>query len=92
VERERLVKLIRNVEREGLVKLIRGIDDLAHLWGEGEERNDLLPVASPGLRDGRVLAAPGAGLEVFQALLGEFRTVGLVDGPEHGGNRPALFP
>ena len=28
----------------------------------------------------------------FQALLGQFGTVGLVDGLQRGGNGPALFP
>ena len=37
---------------------VGGVDDPADAFGEREERNDELPVASPALSDRRILLAP----------------------------------
>ena len=40
---------------------VRRVDDAADAFGEGEEGDDVLPIASPALRDGRIfLASPAA--------------------------------
>lgn len=41
-----------------LVDLIRGVDDPAHGLGEGEERDDAIPVPPPGRGDGGVFSGP----------------------------------
>ena len=40
----------------------------ADAFREDEERNDVLPGAPPALRDGRILPAPEAGVELLKGL------------------------
>ena len=56
---------------------VGGVDDLAHRRRIGEEGDDLLPIAPPGLADGRIFAVPFL-LELIQPLgrrAGAFRPV-----------------
>ena len=50
-----------------------GVNDAPHSDGKGEERDDMLPVAPPALRDCRILAAPDAGVEILQRPAGHVR-------------------
>jgi hypothetical protein len=46
---------------------VRGVNDAPHSDGKGEERDDMLPVAPPALRDCRIFAAPDGGVESSSA-------------------------
>ena len=58
---------------------VGGVEHLAHLWGESEERNHLLPVSKPALSDGGEQLTPFALLKLTQGLLCGLDVVGLVE-------------
>src|SRR5579872_5295774 len=89
--RPRPVKSITN-EKKALVDLIRRVNDPTHGLREGEERNDLAPVAPPALGDGGILAPPGPGIELVELLLGSLGVLGPVDLPQRRGDGLALLP
>src|SRR5712671_109946 len=71
---------------------IGGVKDFAQLRCEGEERNDLFPIAPPALRDGRIFLPPGATVEFFQPLPRHRGRCGLIDRFERQRHRPAFLP
>ena len=70
---------------------VRGVDDPADVLGKGEERDHALPVPPPGLGDGRVFAAPGAGLEGLERGLAGLGVAGPVDRPSAPARRLAVL-
>src|SRR5215208_431872 len=56
-----------------------GVDDPAHRLREGEEGNDSVPVAPPGLRDGGIFSPPRAGIESVERRLAGVGVLGPVD-------------
>ena len=71
---------------------VRRINDAAHTFGEGEERDHLVPVPAPAEGYRGVPPTPMAGLEYLerrQARLGRF---GAVDTPERLRDRLAILP
>ena len=71
---------------------VRGVNDAPHSDGKGEERDDMLPVAPPALRDCRILAAPDAGVEILERPAGHVRVRRPVDRFELSADRLAVFP
>src|SRR3954452_81558 len=75
-----------------LVHLIHRVDDPAHRLREGEEGNDSVPVAAPGLRDGGIFSPPGAGIESAERRLAGVGVLGPVDHAQRRHDRLAIFP
>jgi transposase len=71
---------------------VGGVKDFSDFRGEGEERNHLLPVAPPALRDRRIFLSPRAAGEILQPFTcdgGRFR---LVDWFERCRDRSVFLP
>ena len=47
---------------------IGGVKDFSQLGSEGEERNHLLPIAPPALREGGIFLPPRAAVEMLESL------------------------
>src|SRR3954464_2597009 len=71
---------------------VRRVDDPAHRLREGEEGNDSVPVAPPGLRDGGIFSPPGAGIESVERRLAGVGVLGPVDHAQRRHDRLAIFP
>jgi len=67
-----------------------GVNDPADVLGEGEERDDLLLVAPPGLAD-RGVAIVLFFLEFLEPDLGHLRRFGAVDSLEIGRDAPSVL-
>ena len=71
---------------------LRRADDPAHRLGEGEERDDAIPVSPPGRRDGGVLLAPGAGPEGVERREPGLGVRGAADGTQLRDDSLAVLP
>src|SRR3712207_714785 len=76
-----------------LSTVLVGVDDAADVLGEGEEGDQALPGALPGLeRRGAVLAGRPGRAELVEHLAGGVRVGGGIDPPELAGAALALLP
>lgn len=71
---------------------VGGVDDLAHVRGVGEERNDFFPVPAPAGRDRWIFLAPRTGVEGIERVTGGLGVGRAVDVPQLGGERLAVLP
>ena len=70
---------------------VGGIDDLAHRWREGEERDDLLPGPPPAWGDGGIFLAP-FGLKIIKGFCRFLVIHRLINAPQAFGDSLAVFP
>src|SRR6266436_6644553 len=70
---------------------VGGVDHLADAGSKGEERNDVLPAASPGLADRRVALAPFV-FELLEPKHCHFRILGAVDRLDRRQDCLAVLP
>src|SRR3984893_6277604 len=63
-----------------------------HRDGKGEEWDDMLPVSSPTLRDGRVFLAPWPGVELVERLTASVGVFRPIDRLQRGGDGFAVLP
>jgi hypothetical protein len=61
---------------------IRRVHDMPHGLRKGEERNDLVPVSSPGRGDGWIFSALGTGRKGLQRRYAGVGVPGSVEGPQ----------
>src|SRR5436305_107494 len=70
---------------------VGGVDHLPDGWGEGEERDDMLPGTPPDRADGRITLAPFS-LELLEPEEGLLGVLGSVDRLDGGQDRLTVLP